>query len=205
VPSTDRGLLGRAARGDADALTALLNRHGPAVRRRLVINPLWQAVLDPADVMQVTYLEAFLRIHQLEARDGEGFRAWLDRLAQNNLRDAIRELEAQKRPDPRRQVVRGPENDSAATLLETLSDGGPTASHIAASRESKQALEDALCRLPPMYAQVVRLHDLDGQSVGGVGMAMDRSPGSVCMLRARALDRLRELLGPASRYLTRRA
>lgn len=60
--------LSAAAAGDGDALGALLRQHGPGVRRRLHISPAWRAALDPADVMQVSYLEAFLRIDQLQAR-----------------------------------------------------------------------------------------------------------------------------------------
>lgn len=202
VSQSERELLDAAVDGSADALAALLNEHGPEVRRRLAINPVWQAVLDPADVMQVTYLEAFLRIHQLEARTADGFRAWLDRLAQNNLRDAIREMQRQKRPDPRNQMqhVGG---DSATTLLDALGSGSQTASHTAAARESQQVLEAALAHLPPLYAQVVRAHDLEGRSVAEVATALGRTPGAVYMLRARALDRLRELLGPESRFFSR--
>lgn len=205
MSSDDGGLLSRATVGDRDALAELLNRYGPEVRRRLIIRPRWQAVLEVADVMQVTYLEAFLRIDQLEARSADGFRAWLDRLAQNNLRDAIRELEAQKRPDPRRQVGRSPKDGSATSLLEALSCGTPTASHVAAGREATEALDAALAELPPIYAEVVRLHDLQGHPVADVAATMDRSPGAVYMLRARALDRLRELLGPESRFFSRGA
>ena len=205
MPAADRDLLNAAATGDTGALSELLQRHGPEVRRRLVIGHAWRVMVESADVMQVTYLEAFLRIDQLEARTGDGFRAWLDRLAQNNLRDAIRELEAQKRPDPRHQVGRGPKDDSASSLLEALSCGTPTASHVAAGREAKGALDAALAELPPLYAEVVRLHDLQGHAVTEVAATMGRSPGAVYMLRARALDRLRELLGPESRFFSRGA
>jgi len=152
--------------------------------------------------MQVTYLEAFLRINQLEARTSDGFRAWLDRLAQNNLRDAIRELQRQKRPDPRNQM-QSPAGDSVTTLLDALGGADQTASQVVAIRESKQALEKALAHLPPMYAQVVRAHDLEGQSVAEVAQSLGRTPGAVYMLRARALDRLRELLGPESLFFSR--
>lgn len=205
MSGSDIELLKAAKTGDADALTELLARHGPEVRRRLVIGSVWQAVIDAADVMQVTYLEAFLRIYQFEARTSDSFRAWLDRLAQNNLRDAIREFERRKRPDPRHQVGRGATSDSTTTLLEELGGRTPTASRVVAGRESQQALERALGQLPPLYAQVVRMHDLEGQPVSEVAVALGRSCGAVYMLRARALDQLRELLGPESQFFSRSA
>ena len=103
MDQSDQQLFDAALSGSGDALARLLRRHGPAVRHRLRINPVWQGTLDAADVMQVTYLEAFLQVHQLADRTPAGFQRWLNRLAENNLRDAIKALERQKRPDPRQQ------------------------------------------------------------------------------------------------------
>lgn len=197
--ASECALLTAAAGGDADALAELLRCHGPEVRPRLHIAAVWRAELDPADVMQVTYLEAFLRIRQLEARTAEGFVAWLAQLAQHNLQDAIKELERQKRPDPRRRVVRPASPDPDSSALDGLGATTQTPSRNAARHESEQALEAALAQLPPTYAQVVRLHDLEGRPVIEVAAALGRSPGAVYMLRARALERLHELLGSESR------
>jgi RNA polymerase sigma-70 factor, ECF subfamily len=199
---TDSQLVAAAAVGDADALTELLRRHGPVVHRRLCIDSLWAAALDAADVMQVTYLEAFLQIHQLQMHTPDGFRSWLDRLAHNNLRDAIRALERQKRPSPRNQVRRPTTDHSATTLLDRVPNSADTPSQLAAGHESGQALSAALAKLPAPYAEVVRLHDLEGRSVGEIAAVLKRSPGAIYMLRARAMDRLRELLGSASRFFS---
>lgn len=202
MDQSDQQLLDAALAGSGDALTRLLRRHGPAVRHRLRINPVWQGTLDAADVMQVTYLEAFLQVHQLADRTPAGFLAWLNRLAENNLRDAIKALERQKRPDPRQQIRRASPGDSASTLLDRLCGTARTPSRSVAGHESQQVLETALRQLPPAYAQVVRLHDLDGRSVEEVAAALGRSPGAVYMLRARALQRLQELLGSESRFFS---
>src|SRR5262245_5710378 len=87
------GLLHRAVGGDEDALTKLLAEHGPRVERTLSIARQWRSVLEPADVMQVTYLEAFLQIPRFDLRRSEPFEAWLGRIATNNLRDALRGLQ----------------------------------------------------------------------------------------------------------------
>jgi len=203
VAHADDQRLGAAAAGDMDALAALLREHGPEVRRRLHISSVWRGVLDPADLMQVTYLEAFLRLDQLEARTSETFVAWLTRLAQNNLLDGIKELERQKRPDPRARIRSGSSDSSGSTLLAHLCNSSTeTPSRDAAGKESQQALAAALEQLPPPYAEVVRLHDLEGRPVAEVAAMLGRSPGAVCMLRIRALDRLRELLGSESRFFS---
>ena len=192
-----------AAAGDTEALAELLRRHGPEVHRRLHINPVWQAALDPADVMQVTYLEAFLQIGQLEARTDQAFVAWLTRLAQNNLRDAIKELERGKRLDPRLQIHAAPGQDTSTTRLpEGPGATAQTPSRDAARNEFQQALEAALAQLPTTYAEVVRRHDLEGRPIAEVATALGRSPGAVYLLRLRALDRLRDLLGSESRFFS---
>ncbi|MBK9118219.1 MAG: sigma-70 family RNA polymerase sigma factor [Phycisphaerales bacterium] len=190
----------RAARGDHEALAELLEEVGPEVRRRLSISPLWQAAIEAADVMQVTYLEAFLRVDQLRGESTETFRAWLTRLADNNLRDAIRALECAKRPDPRRRVGHD-RSESMASLMDEIGGVERTASQHIAEQEAEVALRAALVRLPRLYRLVVEQYDLEGRGIQEVAQELGRSPGAVYMLRARAHDRLRELLGSGSRYL----
>ena len=195
-------LVAQAVSGDADALSTLLGEHGPVVRRRLRIDSTWHALLDPADVMQVTYMEAFLRIGQLTTHTPEAFAAWLTRIAENNLRDAIKGLSRGKRPDPRRRVQRRTLEESTITLLEALGCATVTASRHAADREAQHVIEAAIARLPDTYQQIVRRFDLEDQPVQQVAEALGRSAGAVYMLRARAHERLREILGSESRFFT---
>ncbi len=192
-----------AASRNGHALEALLRQHGPEVRRRLHISPVWRAALDARDVMQVTYLEAFLQFDQLRTHTAKGFVAWLTQLAQHNLRDAIRELERGHRPDPRQQIRRAAGQDSTAVALyEVPRTSVLTPSRDAARREIPQIVEEALAHLPATYAEVVRRHDLEGQAIVDVATALERSPGAVYLLRLRALERLRELLGSESKFFS---
>ena len=127
----------RAAERDGDALEELLRELGPAIGAGLSIDRRWQASLDPEDVMQVTYLEAYVRMATLRARTTAEFRGWLARIAENNLRDALRALQRDKRPDGagRRRATRG-DGGSAETLLGSLLDAHPTAGSVAAGREA---------------------------------------------------------------------
>ncbi len=189
--AADEGaLLERAVAGDADALSALLQSHGPAIEPDLRISPSWRTVLDPADVMQVTYLEAFLRIGSFEPGRGTSFRRWLRRIAEHNLLDAIRGLERQKRPHPHNQVRALSYEDSLTGLYQLLGATSATPSREAATREALEQLEAAVRELPERYAQVVRLYDLENRSIEDVAAQLGRSPGAVHMLRARAHERL---------------
>lgn len=201
---SDENLLQRAVEGDAAALRDLLKRCGPLARASIqgTIDKRWRTVLDEDDVMQVAYLEAFLHIDQLVSRDTGSFVAWLSRIAQNALRDAIRGLQREKRPNPARRVGFRGGTDSYVSLLETLSSSMTSPSQGAAMQEAVASLEAALGRLPPDYRLVVQRYDLDGWTIAEVAAALARSPGAVHMLRARAHDNLRELLGGATRYFS---
>lgn len=197
--------IGRAAAGDADALRGLLARHGPQVWGEIdrAIDARHRAIIDADDVMQVTYLEAFLQIERLAARDEAGFVAWLRRIAQNNLRDAIKEQGRQKRPPAALRVQRPATTDSSyITLVEHLGATTTTPSRHVAADEAARHIEAALRRLPEDYAQVVRAYDLAGASIADVAQALNRSPGAVHMLRARAHDRLRTLLGAETDFFS---
>ncbi len=204
MSQSEEDLLVRATAGEGAALSALLNRCGPQVRAALDggIARKWQSVLDLDDVMQVTYLEAFLRIQLFQGRDIRAFLAWLTRIAENNLRDAVKELGRAKRPPPHARIEARSAEDSRLTLLETLGASSATPSRQAGSLEACAVLRSALERLPADYAHVIQWYDLDGRPVGEVAGAIGRSEGAVYMLLARAHDYLRDVLGSASRFFS---
>jgi RNA polymerase sigma-70 factor (ECF subfamily) len=204
VPNDDAALLERAVGGDAAALRELLERYGGQARQRVEgrIEPRWRSVLDAEDVMQIAYLEAFLHIDQLTARDVGTFVAWLARIAENALRDAVRGLSSRKRPHPDRRVGATATASAQDLLLERLGVTTTTPSREAVRHDAAAALNAAIERLPPDYRDVVRLYDLEGRAIGEVATAMRRSLGAVHMLRARAHDRLRHELSSAWGFLS---
>jgi RNA polymerase sigma-70 factor (subfamily 1) len=204
--ATDDGvLLTLATDGDTGALRTLLERHGARIWTEVDrdIGARWRSALDADDVMQVTYMEAFLRIRDLAARDAATFVAWLRRIAQNNLRDAIKELERKKRPNPAMRVHAPVGATSYVTLVEVLGANTNTPSRHVAQQEAADIIDEMLQRIPPDYAKVVKMYDLEGKPIGDVADAMNRSTGAVHMLRARAHERLRSLLGAETDFFTR--
>ncbi len=203
MSGTQQELVQRAVAGDEDALSELLRIHGPAVERSLQIGTLYQSMIEPSDVMQVTYLEAFMRIAAFDPARAESFAAWLRQIARNNLRDAIRGLERQKNPPPRDRVMPINYQDSLVGLYDLLG-GSSSASPSRQVRRQEVCglLEQAIDSLPSRYAQVVRLYDLEGRPIAEVAEAVGKSAGAVHMIRARAHDRLREGMGPPSQYFS---
>ncbi len=183
-----------AINGDMAAMSELLREHAPALRARIVIDPKWQSVLDPDDILQVTYMEAFLRIPSFTYTGPGSLPAWLRRIADNNLRDALKGLRRRKRPPPARQL---PAQGDASTvdLLELLGVTTTSPSSDMRFAEMQSALAAGMAALPADYAKVIQSYDLEGKTIAETAVLCGRSPGAVHMLRARAHARLRELLG----------
>jgi len=194
----DEGALARARAGDLDALALLLEEAAPALRAHIAarLPAAHRAVLAPEDVLQVTWLEAFLALERCTSDTPDGFAAWLRAIAECNLQDALRALERDKRPDARRRA------EGAAELLDELSAGLTSPTRAAARSEARERLETALMSLPADYANVVRAHDLEGRPMAELAAELGRSLGALHMLRQRAHDRLRAHLGAPQRYLS---
>jgi RNA polymerase sigma-70 factor (ECF subfamily) len=194
--SSEDQLIRNAIGGDRESLAAMLEMYGPQVRARLAARQGAQSdgEIEIDDVMQVTYLEAFLRIGQFENRGPGAFLAWLTQIAENNRLDALRALSRQKRPPAARRVRPGDWSESASALLDEMEWTTTTPSRSIGRQELAAALINALGRLPRDYATVLQRYDLEGLPVEEVAAGLGRSAGAVFMLRARALDRLREVL-----------
>jgi RNA polymerase sigma factor (sigma-70 family) len=154
--------------------------------------------------MQVTYLEAYLGLdrRKFQAAGIGSFVAWLRQIAEDNLRDAIKELQRAKRPPADRRIAPKAGQESLVALVDLLGYTSTTPSRDAARGEASEFMENALRKLPPDHAKVVRMYDLDGCSPAEVAAAMGRSEGAMYMLRARAHDRLKSLLGSSSQFFT---
>jgi RNA polymerase sigma factor (sigma-70 family) len=182
-----------AVAGDAEALESLLRAAAPALRSGLSVDARFRRSFDVDDVLQVTFVEAFLRIRCLRQATVGGFTAWLQRMAEHNLADAVRASTRKKR-DGAARITHGPAGESSRTLLLAVANPQTTASGRAAAAEQLARLHAAIAGLPASYRQVVEQIDLGERSVADVAGTLGRSEGAVHMLRARAHDRLRELL-----------
>lgn len=204
LSGTIEDLIGQARSGDRRALGNLLEQHGPSIRRKLrgAIPTRWQALLSIDDVLQQTYIDAFLDIGDFAGSRPEAFEGWLSTMARRNLHDAIRMLTAEKRGGDRTRITRPLSDESFVHLFELASGTQSTPSRTAGKGEIRTFIEDALQRLPPDYRQAVVLFELEGLRAERVAAMLNRSAGAVYMLRARALDRLASILGPPSKYLS---
>lgn len=198
-------LVANALDGDVEALMAVLEEIAPRIRARITpkIPAAYQSMIEPDDVMQVTYGEAYSKIRRFRAGDADAFASWIATLAENNLIDALRALDAAKRPGPKHRVEKPKmAEDSMAALVDLLGVTSTTPSIVAMRGEAGNILVQTIEKLSPEYAAVIRLYDLDGMPAAEVARRIGKSEGAMYMLRARAHERLREFLGKESRFFS---
>lgn len=204
--ATEDELLQQACAGDEEALGKLLELHTPELRCVVTrkLSAKWQSLLSEEDVLQQTFIDAFLDIHQFNPGPDSAFLAWLTTLATRNLYDAIRMLEADKRGGTVRRVTPGASDKSYARLMGELEGTATTPSGHAARDEARAALEQAIGQLPDHYRRVIQIYDLEERPLAEVAVAVGRTRGATAIMRHRAIRMLGEIMGTASQYMSNR-
>ena len=193
----------QARNGDEDAFRSLMKACERPLRARIgpKIGPSYRGILSEDDVLQVTFLDAILKMASFEDRGDGSFLAWITTLAEHNLSDAHRGLRRKKR-EPRDRRITSGSSDSYTSLIAAIAGDDTTPTEHARGNEAKGFLDNALDQIAPDYAKVVRLYDLEEKPIQEVADALGRTRGAVHMLRARAHDCLREKLGETGRFFT---
>ena len=137
---------------------------------------------DAEDATERTFLAALGAIDRFRD-DGASFRAWLFRIAHNELANSLRQ-----------RSRRG-----AARLAGD--GGGEAASHsdpagLLGAAEDARRVRDAVGQLADDRRQVIVLRFVDGLSAREIGTVLERSEGAIRVLQHRALRDLAALLGP---------
>lgn len=204
MAESDAELVDRARQGDERALTTLLERAGLELQGEIErqIGERYRNQFDAADILQVTFLEVFLQSDTIAPGSTGTFRGWLRRIAENNLRDAIRTLERDKRPPPSRRIDAWDRDRSYVALIEQIATASNTPSRACALTELREGVDDALRSLPADYEKALRLYELEGLSGEEVAERMGRSCGAVRMLLARAREQLARTIGSDSRFFS---
>lgn len=168
--------------------------HGPAIAASLHIGAEWTGAIEVEDIMQVTYLEAYVALRDARA-EVRSLRAWLQRAAENDLRDAIAALRAARRPPPGQRLQPGPDEDPVLWLHRQATSGGTTPSNSASRSEMVAVLRAEMANLPPIYADVLDLVIMRGLGHVEAGAKLGRTRGAVYLLQQRAVEMLRRRMG----------
>ena len=175
-PQRTRELLEGALRGDERSWRLIFAAHQEFllyVLRTLSVN---SSQVDPEDVLQVAFLQAWKRIDRFEYRGVGSLRRWLRRIAENALIDALRR--SNRVPTP------GPEVD----LARDTGAAGPD--EAAADKELSARLLRCLARLPEDERDIVIMRKLEGLTWEEICALDGRPRTSVRRSYERSLDRL---------------
>jgi RNA polymerase sigma-70 factor (ECF subfamily) len=191
-------LIQRAATGEAGAVEELIGRYREYVRLlvRSRARGRMQARVDSSDLIQETLLRAARNIQQFKGASEAEWRAWLGRIAENEIIHQRRHhLGAARRAAAREQRGEGSESSDGGSLLQRWFDKAQTSPSAAAMRNERALLlANALALLPADYREVLILRHLEGLDFPDVAERMQRSHGAVRVLWTRALTKLREAI-----------
>jgi RNA polymerase sigma-70 factor (subfamily 1) len=206
-PPTESELIARAIAGDSAAAQELLLLHYDRLSSRLSVGlpSDLQGTLSVEDVLQEAFTDAVRGISTFVPRGEGAFFAWLATIADHRLLDLIRAARAVKRGGGRSPV--GPAGGEASTvgdLLALLAAEDHTPSRSVAGHEAAAAVQSALSGLKDEYRDVLRLRYFDGLSVSETAARMGRSESAIHMLCHRAVAQLRDVLGSASQYFSKK-
>ncbi len=206
MPDHDSELIQAAIGGDRLAMGRLLMRHDAQLRRKVhawiprELGPL----LTVDEVLQETYAEAYRHISSFVPKGPESLYCWLAKIAERRFFNARRWLLAGKR-DLRKQVGRPVgAGTSFVELAQVLAGHDATPSHHAARHEFERQLQVALAGIKDDYREALWMRYIEGRPVKEVAALMGRTDRAVHMLCSRGLRALREQLGSASGFLTRK-
>ena len=138
---------------------------------------------DAEDATERTFMAALAAIDRYRD-EGASFRAWLFRIAHNQLVNALRSR-------GRRRA------SSLDGVAEPIADVDPAG--VVGIAEESRRLRRALEALPDDRRQVVILRFVDGLSAREIGAVLGRSEGAVRVLQHRALRQLAGILGQSDR------
>lgn len=194
-------LLKEARGGNIVAVGQLLERYRAylTLLARVQIGRRLQGKVDPADLVQDTFLHAYRDFGRFQGADERTLMSWLRHILAGKLAHLVRRYcTAQSRDINLEQTLERELNSSSDLLERGLAAPGSSPSEQVSRREQAQLLAEALDKLPEDYREVILLRQVEGLAFQDVAARMQRSEDSVQKLWVRALDRLRQALEGSS-------
>lgn len=173
-------LVKRASKGDGTAFRALYEHFAPLIYRFALFRV--RNASDAEDITQRVFVKVIEALPRYEDR-GLPFGAWMFRIARNTVIDFER---VNRSRDP-------------LDVLEFQASEGPGPAELAEADLERQALVIGIAELTREQQEVIGYRFFGGLSAREIGDVMGKREGSIRALQFRAIEALREKLGPALR------
>ncbi len=177
-------LLEQAKRGDEDACDRLVEILYPLVSRR-VFNHV-RRTADQEDVIQEVFMKIFLKINQF--KETSPFEHWVSRIAVTTCYDWLRKKKS------RPLLCYADLSEEEAGLVQRTLNGEIGQEAQQQRRQLLEVLDTLIDRLKPREQIVVRLLDLEGNSVREVGEITGWGASRIKTLAMRARRKLAQQL-----------
>ncbi|MGB3342968.1 MAG: sigma-70 family RNA polymerase sigma factor [Aequorivita sp.] len=136
---------------------------------------------DVEDLMQETYIDAFVNLKKFENRSS--FKTWIVRIMLNNCYHKKEKFKHQGLP------VKGEIKENTDLLF---NDRSEETKNIVQNNELKEVLEAAIHRIPENYRLVFTLRELNGMSIRETSEALKITEGNVKTRLSRSKSMLKE-------------
>jgi RNA polymerase sigma-70 factor (ECF subfamily) len=184
----DAAHVAQALGGDQDAFRVLVERHSRTLFRlayRMTGNE-----QDAEEVVQEAMLRAYRRLDKFEARSNFG--TWLYRIVVNCSLDLMRK----RRPENKNcQVAKGDESETQDPL-DTVVSNDPGPDRLALSGELGEQVRAAMMTLSPVERTAFVMRHFEGNSIEEIGETLGLGAGATKNSVFRAVQKLRQHLGP---------
>jgi RNA polymerase sigma-70 factor (ECF subfamily) len=193
------GLLHRAGSGDQDAVATLfaLYRDRLEAMVRLRMDRRLQGRIDPADVLQETFLEAARRVREFANKPTTSTYLWLRTLTGQKLVDLTRRHLGSKMRDAGQEIsiYRGSmPQASSVSLAAQLLGRFTSPSHAVIRAETQLRVQEALNSMDPIDREVLALRHFELLSNGEVAEVLGLSKAAASNRYVRALKRMKQIL-----------
>ncbi len=190
-------LLRLARTGQTDALGQLLEayRQYLTLLARLQIGQRLQGKVDASDLVQETFMEAHRGFQQFRGSSQGELLGWLRQILVFRLAKSVRHYCGTQRRDVRLERRLEGDVDRSSQRVCELVGSASSPSQRAVHHEQSVLLADVLGRLPADYREVIVLRHFEDLTFPEVARRMGRSEDAVKKTWARALTRIRHLIG----------
>jgi RNA polymerase sigma-70 factor (ECF subfamily) len=187
-------LLQQVQAGRTGAFERLFDRHRDYLVRlvALRLDGRVRSRVDPADVVQETYVEALRRFDAYLQNPALPFRLWLRQIACDQALKARRHHRQAARRTVDRELAL-PQRSSALLARQLYGNVATPSEHLKQA-EASGRLRDAIDRLPDHERDVVVMRHYEELSNQEISTLLQITPAAVSKRHGRALLRLHELL-----------